>query len=192
MTTVDAITAGSGDTYRIERVYLDRDQAYGFAQDYNEIAPVEPVQVEKWQSGAPPEAYGGPYWRRAEWWARVPVSKRGDRPAAHPRRRAARRLRSPPGMVDRGRPAGAKVGHRKLAGVPKAEVAGLSNEKVRRPREHDYPGQSRFGGSVTEVISAPSCIGWKETGHGDSTFPPWCVMIGPWIDMPWNGSPTTS
>ena len=33
-------------------------------------------------------------------------------------------------MVDRGRPAGAKVGHRKLAGVPKAEVAGLSNEKA--------------------------------------------------------------
>ena len=33
-------------------------------------------------------------------------------------------------MVDRRRPAGAKFGHRKLAGVPKAEVAGLSNEKV--------------------------------------------------------------
>ena len=29
-----------------------------------------------------------------------------------------------------GRTAGAKVGHRKLTGVPKAEVAGLSNEKV--------------------------------------------------------------
>ena len=26
-------TAGSGDTYRIERIYLDREQAYGFAQD---------------------------------------------------------------------------------------------------------------------------------------------------------------
>ena len=24
----------------------------------------------------PPGGYGGPYWR-AEWWARVPVSKRG-------------------------------------------------------------------------------------------------------------------
>ena len=29
MTTVEAITAGSGDTYRIEWVYLDRDQACG-------------------------------------------------------------------------------------------------------------------------------------------------------------------
>ena len=39
MTTVYVVTAGSGDTYRIERVYLDGDQAYGFAQDYNGIAP---------------------------------------------------------------------------------------------------------------------------------------------------------
>lgn len=27
MATVYVVTAGSGDTYRIERVYLDRDQA---------------------------------------------------------------------------------------------------------------------------------------------------------------------
>ena len=31
--------------------------------------------MEEWQTGAPPAAYDGPYWR-AEWWARVPVSKR--------------------------------------------------------------------------------------------------------------------
>src|SRR6476619_78319 len=41
MATVFVVTAGSGDTYRIERVYLDRDAAHGFAQDYNGIAPVE-------------------------------------------------------------------------------------------------------------------------------------------------------
>ena len=75
MATVYVVTAGSGDSYRVERVYLDRDQAYGFAQDYNGIAPVEPVQVEEWQTGAPPSVYDGPYWR-AEWWARVPVAKR--------------------------------------------------------------------------------------------------------------------
>jgi hypothetical protein len=45
MATVFVVTAGSGDTYRIERVYLDRDEAHGFAQEYNGIAPVEPVQV---------------------------------------------------------------------------------------------------------------------------------------------------
>jgi hypothetical protein len=46
MATVYVVTAGSGDTYRVERVYLDGEQAYGFAQDYNGIAPAEPVEVE--------------------------------------------------------------------------------------------------------------------------------------------------
>ena len=54
MTTVYVVTAGSGESYRVERVYLDSDEAYGFAQGYNRIAPVEPVQVEEWQVGAPP------------------------------------------------------------------------------------------------------------------------------------------
>jgi hypothetical protein len=53
MATVYVLTAGSGDSYRIERVYLDSDQAYGFAQDYNGIAPVEPVQVEEWLGRCP-------------------------------------------------------------------------------------------------------------------------------------------
>ena len=75
MATMYVVTAGSGDTYRIERIYLDSDEAYGFAQAYNGIAPVEPVQVEEWQTDAPPAAYDGPYWR-AEWWARIPDSKR--------------------------------------------------------------------------------------------------------------------
>ena len=35
MATVFVVTAGSGDSYRIERVYLDAAQAYRFAQDYN-------------------------------------------------------------------------------------------------------------------------------------------------------------
>ena len=39
MATVFVVTAGSGESYRIERVYLDGDQAYRFAQDYNGIAP---------------------------------------------------------------------------------------------------------------------------------------------------------
>jgi hypothetical protein len=30
MATVYVVTAGSGDTYRIERVYVDRDEAYRF------------------------------------------------------------------------------------------------------------------------------------------------------------------
>ena len=38
MAAVYVVTAGSGDSYRIERVYLDAEQAYGFAQNYNGIA----------------------------------------------------------------------------------------------------------------------------------------------------------
>ena len=75
MATVFVVTVGSGDSYRIERVYLDGEQAYRFAQDYNGIAPLEPAQVEEWQVGAPPSVYDGPYWRE-EWWARVPLAKR--------------------------------------------------------------------------------------------------------------------
>ena len=49
MATVHVVTAGTGDTYRIASV--DGDQAHAFAQAYNGIAPVEPVQVEEWQTG---------------------------------------------------------------------------------------------------------------------------------------------
>ena len=67
MTTVSVVTAGGGDTYRIERVYLDRDETYGLAR-LTRIAPVEPVQVANGVRRTPDGA---------EWWARVPVSKRG-------------------------------------------------------------------------------------------------------------------
>src|SRR5262245_24681189 len=73
MTMIYVVTAGRGDTYRIERIYLDSDEAFTFARDYNAMAPVETVQVEEWEPGAPPADYDGPYWR-AQWWARVPIS----------------------------------------------------------------------------------------------------------------------
>ncbi len=164
MATVFVVTAGSGDSYRIERVYLDSDQAYGFAQDYNGIAPVEPVQVEEWQDGAPPAAYDGPYWR-AEWWARVPVAKRRGRCGTPTR---VNGLTTSPSARSGGpaRPLPeAKVVRRELAGVPKVEVVGLSKEKVEETLlGHDHPGQGRPGRSASEMISAHSCSGWKEMG----------------------------
>jgi hypothetical protein len=129
MAMVYVVTAGSGDTYHIERVYLDREQADRFAQDYNGMAPNEPVHVEEWESGAPPGAYDGPYWR-AEWWARVPVSKR---------RSELRQTRGGERFDDfdirqewwtgDALPE-AKVVRRELAGVPRVEVVGSSREKV--------------------------------------------------------------
>jgi hypothetical protein len=129
MTTVYLVTAGSGDTYRVERVYLDSAQAYGFAQDYNGIVPVDSVQVEEWQIGAPPGAYDGPYWR-AEWWARVPVSKRRGalRNTDEGERFDDFVIRQEwwtgDALPD------AKVVRRELAGVPRVEVVGLSRDKV--------------------------------------------------------------
>src|SRR5262245_34146794 len=54
MATVYLVTAGGGDTYRVERIYLDRDQVDRFAQDYSGIAPVEQVQGEERETGPPP------------------------------------------------------------------------------------------------------------------------------------------
>jgi hypothetical protein len=129
MATVYVVTAGSGDTYRIERGYLDRDQACEFAHDYNGIAPNDTVQVEGRQDGAPTGAHDGPYWR-AQWWARVPVSKR------HGQLRHTREVERFHDFDIRQEwwtgevlPE-AKVVRRELAGVPKMEVVGLSREKV--------------------------------------------------------------
>jgi hypothetical protein len=129
MATVYVLTAGSGDSYRIERVYLDSDQAYGFAQDYNGIAPVEPVQVEEWLDGAPPSVYDGPYWR-AEWWARMPVAKRRSalRHTDEGERFDDFAIRQEWWTGD-ALPE-ATVVRRELTGVPKVEVVGRSKEKV--------------------------------------------------------------
>ena len=192
MATVYVVTAGSGDSYRIERVYLDSEQAYGFAQDYNGIAPVEPVHVEEWQIGAPPAAYDGPYWR-AEWWARIPVAKR---------RGALRHTDEGERFDDfairqewwtgEALPE-ATVVRRELTGVPKIEVVGpVQGEGGGDLLGHGHPGhgptwrESR-GNNFRYFVRR-----MERNGHGDSTLPPWSVMMTAWTDTPWNGSATTS
>ena len=129
MTTVYVVTAGKEDTYRIERIYLDSEQAYGFAQAYNGVGPTDPVQVEEWQVGNPTAQYDGPYWR-AEWWARVPAAKRrgalrdtddGERFDDFAIRQEWWTGEELPD---------AKVVRRELAGVPRVEVIGSSKERV--------------------------------------------------------------
>ncbi|WP_101952392.1 hypothetical protein [Mycobacterium sp. 3519A] len=150
MATVYVVTAGSGDTYRVERVYLDRDEAYGFTEAYNGMAPIEPVQVEEWASGAPPAAYDGPYWR-AQWWARVPVSKR---------RGELRRTREGERFDDfeirqewwtGDALPDATVVRRELAGVPKVEVVGQSKERV----------EELFWETITQVRADLAGVSWK-------------------------------
>ena len=129
MTTVYVVTAGKEDTYRIERIYLDSEQAYGFAQAYNGIGPTDTVQVEEWQVGDPTAEYDGPYWR-AQWWARVPAAKRrgalrdtddGERFDDFAIRQEWWTGEELPD---------AKVVRRELAGVPRVEVIGSSKERV--------------------------------------------------------------
>jgi hypothetical protein len=162
MTTVYVLTAGSGDSYHIERVYLDGDQAYRFAQDYNGIAPVEPVHVEEWQVGAPPADYDGPYWR-AEWWARMPVSKR----------RAALRHTDDGDRFDdfairqewwtgEALPK-AKVVRRELAGAPRSRSSGCPRRMSRRS-SGTRSGTGRAGRSPDEITSTTSSGGRKATG----------------------------
>ncbi len=129
MATVYVVTAGSGQSYCIERVYLDGERAYRFAQDYNGIAPVAPVQVEEWQVGAPPSVYDGPYWR-AQWWARVPAAKRRSmlRHTDEGERFDDFAIRQQWWTGD-ALPE-ATVVRREVAGVPRVEVAGVSKDKV--------------------------------------------------------------
>ncbi len=129
MTAVYVVTAGSGESYRIERAYLDADQAYRFAEAYNGIAPVESVQVEEWQVGAPPADYDGPYWR-AEWWARMPIAKRrGELRRTDEGERFDDFAIRQEWWTGEALPE-ATVVRRELTGVPKVEVVGSSKEKV--------------------------------------------------------------
>lgn len=150
MATVYVVTAGSGENYRIERVYLDSEQAYRFAQEFNGIGPLNPVSVEEWEAGASTAAYDGPYWR-AEWWARIPVAKR----------RAALRHTDEGERFDDfairqewwtgDELPEAKVVRRELAGEPKIEVVGSSKEKV----------EEIFWAAVTQARADLAGVTWK-------------------------------
>ena len=191
MTTVYVLTAGRGDSYRIERVYLDREEAYGFAQDYNGITPIESVQVEEWQVGAPPSVYDGPYWR-AEWWARLSAAKR---------RSALRHTDEGERFDDfairqewwtgEALPE-AKVVRRELAGAPRSRWWACPRRRSRRSSGRRSPrsGPTWQAYRGNEVRCFAQQV--ERKGHGGSTLPPSCVMMPVWIDAPWTGSATTS
>ena len=192
MATVYVVTAGSGDSYRIERVYLDSDQAYGFAQDYNGIAPVEPVQVEEWQDRCPAGRLRRPVLARGVVGA-DPGRQAARRAAAHRRGRTVRRLRHPPGVVDRRR---AARGHGGAPGTGRgAEDRGGRACPRRRWRRSSGTRSPRSGPTWPE--SRGNNFRYfvrrmERNGHGDSTLPPLSVMMTAWTDTPWNGSATTS
>ena len=80
MTKMDAITAGSGATYRIELVYLNATRCTGCRASHG-VGRNEHAPMKEWQTGArrgPTTAAGGV--------AARPGQQAWRRPAAHPRR----------------------------------------------------------------------------------------------------------
>ena len=136
MTTVDAITAGSGDTYRSNGSTSTRPDVRVRAGLQRDCAQ-RTRPGEEWQTGAPPGPTtahtGGRSGGRGCPSASVAVSCATPATANGATTSTSARNGGP------GRPAGAKVGHRKLAGVPKAEVVGLPNEKVTETSETRLP-----------------------------------------------------
>ena len=164
MATVYVVTAGSGDTYRIERVYLDGDAG----------VRVRPG-LQRHRAGGTGSG-GGMAGRCPAGRLRRPLLARGVVGA-----RAGRKRRSMLRHTDEGERFDdfairqewwtgdalpeAKVVRRELAGVPKIEVVGLSKEKVEETLlGRGHPGQGRPGRRPEEIISAISCGGWKEMG----------------------------
>ena len=119
--------------------------------------------------------------------------KRGGRLRSSPRRRALRRLRHPPGVVDRRlstRCQGGALGAgRGAQGRGGGAVEGEGGGTV---LGHDHPGQGRSCWSATEVVSTVLSAKWKRLGVVTRHCRPWCVMIPLWTNIRWNGSATTS
>ena len=129
MTTVYVVTAGSGDTYRIERIFLDGDEARGVRQRLQRHRTRRTGSRGGMADRHTAAAYDGPYWR-AEWWG---MSRRAS---AAPRCETPTRGERFDDFVIRQEwwtgdaLPDAKVVRRELAGLPKVEVVGLSKEKV--------------------------------------------------------------
>ena len=153
MTMVYVVTAGSGDSYRIERVYLEASRPMGSRRTTTASPRWNRSRSRSGRIGAPPVAYDGPYWR-AEWWARIPVAKR---------RGALRHTDEGERFDDfairqewwtgEALPE-AKVVRRELTGAPKIEVVGLSKEKVEERSGTRSPRPGRPGRSPEEIASA--------------------------------------
>ena len=163
MTTVDAVTAGSGDTYRIERVYLDRDQAYGFVQDCNEycaggtgagggVAAVPAGGLRR--PGLAGRVVGAGAGQQAS------RSTCGTPATANGATTSISAGNGGPGTPCRsqGRPSQTRRGTQGRGGGP------VERESHGNLGKHDCPAQSRSSQSLKEVISALSGIGWKQMG----------------------------
>src|SRR6476620_926420 len=117
LTTVYVLTSGSGDSYRIERVYLDSDQAYRFAQDYNGMPR---WYRSRWRNGrsVPARRPGRPLLATRSGGRRGPASNlRGE--LRHTRDASGARNWNPPTRWTGDALPNTKVACRKLTGYPR-------------------------------------------------------------------------
>ena len=104
MATVYVVTAGSGDSYRIERVYLDSDAGVQVRPGLQRHRPGGTGPGRGMAGRRPARRLRRPLLARGVVGA-SPGQQAARGAAAHRRGRTVRRLRHPPGMVDRRRPA---------------------------------------------------------------------------------------
>lgn len=71
------VTAGSYSDYRIDRVYLDEDEAWAYVNAMGKTWPVDNADVQEWVVGAPAVEFDGPIWEGEFRQSRV-VKTHGD------------------------------------------------------------------------------------------------------------------
>ncbi len=179
MTTVYVVTAGSGDSYRIERVYLDGDAGLRVRAG---------LQRHRAGGTGPGRGMAGPVPRRPP-----TTAPTGARSGGHESRSAS--VRGALRHTDEGERFDdfairqewwtgdalpeAKVVRREMAGVPKIEVVGpVQGEGGGDLLGRGYPGQRRAGRSTQGNSFRYLCGGWKEMGMATRHCRSACVMIG--------------
>ena len=120
---MSVVTAGSGDTYRIERVYIDLDETYGSAQYYRYRAsrahPCGAIGVR-----CPAGAHDGPGGSGGRGCPSTSVRQLRHTRNGERRDDVGIRRQRWPGRLPESKSATANCG------LSKVEVAGLSNKKV--------------------------------------------------------------
>lgn len=170
MTAVHVVTAGRGDTYRTERLYLDPDQLRvraglsGIAQsNQSRSRNGRPVPARRLRRALTGGRSGG----------RVPASKCRAllRHTGDGERRDDFAINQECWTGDA--LPDAKVVHRELARVPKVEVVGLSEEKVEDTFSTRLPRSGPTWPEVTGNDLRYFLLWMERNWHGDSTLPPW-------------------
>ena len=192
MTTVYVVTAGSGDSYRIERVYLDSDAGVRVRPGLQRHRPGGTGPGGGMAGRCPARRLRRPLLARGVVGA-SPGRQASRGAAAHRRGRTVRRLRHPPGVVDRRRAArgqggapGTGRGAEDRGGRACPRRRWRRSSGTRSPRPAPTWPESRGNSFRYFVRQMEQKRAWRLdiaalVRHDDA-----------WTDATWNGSATTS